>query len=451
MQRYRYAIEPKRPTSQSFMFATGIECSYPIITGKDGQSKRMDQMEITGHYKRWKEDFQLVKEFGLDFLRYGPPYYNVHIGPGRYDWSFVDETFGELRRLNIVPIADLCHFGVPDWIGDFQNSDWPKLFAEYARAFAERYPWVRFFTPMNEIYIAATFSAEFGWWNERKKSDAAFVNALKNLVRANLLAEEAISEVIPKALFIQSESSEYFHARLPKAQARANFLNQKRFLSLDLSYGHDVPGLIYEYLLDHGMTSDEYHWFMMNGAAIKPNCIMGTDYYLTNEHLVLGEDGEKEPAGEIFGYYVLARQYYERYHLPVMHTETNIKDDGKATTWLWKEWSNMLRLKQDGVPIIGFTWYSLIDQIDWDTALIGLNNRVNPVGLYDMDRKIREVGREYRELVSEWRGILPLENMCLEAVMGECPGGDESDGDGRVEGEADDEWRPVAPTMERNE
>ena len=29
-------------------------------------------------------------------------------------------------------IVDLCHFGVPDWIGNFQNSDWPKLFAEYA-------------------------------------------------------------------------------------------------------------------------------------------------------------------------------------------------------------------------------------------------------------------------------------------------------------------------------
>ena len=37
--------------------------------------------------------------------------------------------------------------------------------------------------------------------------------------------------------------------------------------------------------------------------------------------------------------------------------------------WLWKEWNCMLRLRQDGVPIVGFTWYSLTDQIDWDVAL----------------------------------------------------------------------------------
>jgi hypothetical protein len=27
----------------------------------------------------------------------------------------------------------------------------------------------------------------------------------------------------------------------------------------------------------------------------------------------------------------------------------------------------MVRLKQDGVPVVGFTWYSLTDQVDWST------------------------------------------------------------------------------------
>ena len=73
----------------------------------------------------------------------------------------------------------------------------------------------------------------------------------------------------------------------------------------------------------------------------------------------------------------------------------------------------MLRLKQDGVPIIGFTWYSLTDQIDWDTALREDNGNVNELGLYDLDRKIRPVGRAYQKLVSQWREILPVESVCL--------------------------------------
>ena len=32
-----------------------------------------------------------------------------------------------MEELDIQPILDLCHFGVPDWIGNFQNTD----FAEY--------------------------------------------------------------------------------------------------------------------------------------------------------------------------------------------------------------------------------------------------------------------------------------------------------------------------------
>src|SRR3954465_12017126 len=97
-----------------------------------------------------------------------------------------DLTFGELRRRNIIPIVDLCHFGVPDWIGDFQNPDFPELFAEYARAFAQRFPWVQLYTPVNEMFICAAFSAAFGWWNEQLTGDRAFVTALKHIVKANV-------------------------------------------------------------------------------------------------------------------------------------------------------------------------------------------------------------------------------------------------------------------------
>ena len=73
-----------------FMFATGMENSYPTIVLPDGRTKRVDEMEKTNHYQRWDEDFQLVKKLGIEFLRYGPPYYKTHIAPGKYDWSFSD-------------------------------------------------------------------------------------------------------------------------------------------------------------------------------------------------------------------------------------------------------------------------------------------------------------------------------------------------------------------------
>jgi beta-glucosidase/6-phospho-beta-glucosidase/beta-galactosidase len=417
-------------------------------------------MKLSGHYKHWRTDLSLVVEMGITHLRYGPPYYIAHAGPMKYNWDFADKTFTRLKELGVEPIVDLCHFGVPDWIGDFQNPEWPPLFADYAAAFAKRFPWVRLYTPVNEIFVCARFSAQLGWWNERLKSDRAFITALKHMARATILAEQAILRIRPDAVFIQSESSQYFHATTPDTQARAEFLNHKRFLSLDLCYGHDVNGLMHEYLLDNDLSREEYHWFLAHGSALRPHCVMGTDYYITNEYRVgsinpdpaagpvaspsdptvditdsrrsrrvaelAGEisggtrdrSGEEAtaPAGEIFGYYVICHQYFDRYRLPVMHTETNRKDTDAAPPWLWKEWSNILRLKHDGVPIIGFTWYSLIDQTDWDTALREDNHRINPLGLFNLHRNIQPVGEAYRHLIQQWRGKMPMSSLFRDVI-----------------------------------
>src|SRR4051794_24027382 len=238
-------------TAPLFMFATGIENSYPTI---DNGRLRVDEMRKCGHYTHWRTDFDLLEDLNVHTLRYGPPIHTTWLGQGRYDWEFSDLTFGELRRRNIIPIVDLCHFGVPDWIGNFQNPDFPQLFAGYARAFAERFPWLQLYTPVNEMYICALFSGRYGWWNEQLTTERGFVIALKHIAKANVLGMREILKVCPDALFIQSESSEYFHAVNPKAIKPAELLNEKRYLSLDLNYAHRVNSQMYEYLMDNGMT-----------------------------------------------------------------------------------------------------------------------------------------------------------------------------------------------------
>jgi beta-glucosidase len=392
------------------MFATGIENSIPTI---DNGRTRVDQMESCFHYERWREDFDLLEDLGIHYLRYGPPLHKSYLSPANYDWEFADISFAELKRRDITPIVDLCHFGVPDWIGDFQNPDFPQLFANYAAAFAERFPWVQLYTPVNEMFICAVFSAKYGWWNEQLTTDQSFVTALKHIVKANVLAMVEILKRRPDAIFIQSESSEYFHADSPAAIKPAEIMNSMRFLSLDLNYGRRVDSEMYEYLLDCGMTQEEYHFFLEH--RLKQHCILGNDYYCTNEHRV-HSDGRTEASGEVFGYSEITRQYYERYKLPVMHTETNMREGpegNEAVQWLWKEWANVLRIRNVGIPTVGFTWYSLTDQMDWDTALREKNNRVHPVGLYDLDRNIRPVGRAYKQLIQDWRDVLPASSLCL--------------------------------------
>ena len=85
--------------------------------------------------------------------------------------------------------------------------------------------------------------------------------------------------------------------------------------------------------------------------------------------------------------------------------------------WLWKQWANVLRVRNDGVPVVGFTWFSLTDQIDWIHALREQRGDVDPVGLYDLDRKIRPVGRAYAKLIADWRNVLPVQSLCLQVPV----------------------------------
>jgi hypothetical protein len=103
-----------------------------------------------------------------------------------------------------------------------------------------------------------------------------------------------------------------------------------------------------------------------------------------------------------------------------MHTETNRAEGpngDEAVDWLWKQWANVLRVRNDGIPIVGFTWYSLTDQVDWDIALREERGTVNPLGLYDLDRKIRPVGIAYKQLMQDWSEVLPTQSVCLRVPV----------------------------------
>jgi beta-glucosidase len=385
--------------STPFFFATGIENSYPTLA----TGARIDQMAKCGHYARWKEDFGLVRELGLNALRYGPAYYRTHVGPDRFDWDSCDEQMEYLRTSGIEVIADLCHFGVPSWLGGFQDAAFPVLFAQYAQAFARRYPWVRYYTPVNEIFICASFSAMLGWWNECETSEASFIWAIRNLCMAHELAVEAILAERPDAIFVQSESVEHFHANGKSATADAERLNAMKFLSLDLTLGHELAPGMAGMLNRHGVTSNDLSFFRERRAVGQR--WLGLDYYPSCEHRI-ASTGRRTVMRSRRGLRTLAGEYYARYGIPLFHCETN-RVPRFAEDWLVDQWEDMMELRRAGVPVYGFTWYSLTDQIDWQHALRFERNDLHPVGLYDLNRKIRPVGIAYRDLVKRWSHNLP--------------------------------------------
>lgn len=383
-----------------FIFATGIECSYPTVEG----GNRRDQLEETKHYQNWRTDFELCRDLGIRFLRYGLPYYRIHTGPHSYDWSWPDEVLPVARDMGLEIIADLCHFGVPDWVGGFTNTDWPELFVDYAEAFCKRYPWIRFYTPVNEIQICARFSGRYGWWNDQKADDTSFVRALITQCRSTLLSIERILQFRPDAVFIQSEAAEALYTEEDSRKEEVDFENQLRFFTFDFLYGHPVHPDVLMFLFDHGESRENYYGAIEYGQRLGRHCIMGMDFYKENERSIKS-DGSHEPIGPVLGWEAIGRTYFDRYKKPMLLSETNCRE--MPTRWLWNTWHALDALRAQGVPVVGFTWYSLQNQVDWDIQLREVKGTENQNGLYDLSRNANPVAEEYRRLI-KLRGDRPL-------------------------------------------
>src|SRR5678815_2914647 len=73
---------------------------------------------------------------------------------------------------------------------------------------------------------------------------------------------------------------------------------------------------------------------------------------------------ETEPEGD--GFKELIRHYYDRYKVPVMITETSaVGSDEVRQRWLKSSVSMIKDLRQEGVPVVGYTWFPLFTMIDW--------------------------------------------------------------------------------------
>src|SRR5215212_5063510 len=172
----------------------GFECTYARVGDED-----VDQLERSGH--AWRiEDLDELVELGVAAVRY--PVIWERTAPGRPEdaqWGWSDERLGRLRGLHIEPIVGLVHHGSGPRDTSLLDPAFPMRLATHARAVAERYPWVRYWTPINEPLTTARFSALYGHWYPHRRDDQSFLRALLNQCRAVALAMRAIREVQPAA------------------------------------------------------------------------------------------------------------------------------------------------------------------------------------------------------------------------------------------------------------
>ena len=211
----------------------GLECTVNRV----GDSY-FDQVKRTGHHERL-EDLDLFAGLGIKKLRY-PVLWERTEREGELDWAWTDERLERLRELGVTPIAGLVHHGSGPLHTSLIDPEFPEKLSNYARAVAERYPWIENYTPVNEPLTTARFSALYGHWYPHGKSDRLFACALLQQCRGIVLAMREIREVNPAARLIQTEDLGKTFST-PKMAYQAHFDNERRWLTFDLLCGRVGP------------------------------------------------------------------------------------------------------------------------------------------------------------------------------------------------------------------
>ncbi len=362
----------------------GIECSYNRV-----KDRYLDQLEYCGHYGRELHDIDAIAALGIRAMRY--PVIWERLQPSlntRIDWNTVAIPLQALRKKAITPIVGFVHHGSGPCHADLLSGSFATHLSQFAASFAREFPWVDYYTPVNEPLTTARFTSLYGLWYPHRTSDRAFAEALINEMKAVVLSMREIRKINPNAKLVQTEDLAKIHST-QRLRYQADFENHRRWLTWDLLCGmvdHQHP--LWEYLTNAGVSEDSLTFFQNNPCS--PD-IIGADYYATSErylderlelyprHTHGSNHHERYADVEAFrvrhnhpaGLSVLLKETWDRYHLPIAITEAHINCDfDNQIRWLAEIRNISTELcNHHGVDIRAVTAWALFGSYGWNTLL----------------------------------------------------------------------------------
>jgi dTDP-4-dehydrorhamnose reductase len=360
----------------------GIECTINRV----GDTYR-HQLEETGHIARL-EDLDLLAALGCAAIRYPVLWEQVAPDdPSVRDWCWHDARLARLNADGQRIIAGLVHHGSGPHYTNLLDPGFAAGLAVHAHAVAERYPFIRDWTPVNEPVTTARFSALYGHWYPHSRDERAFWLALLNQVDATRLAMRAVRQVNPEARLIQTDDLGRTYATAA-LRDQAGFDNVRRWMGWDLLCGMvDAKHDLWARLCDFGFQS------RLQAIADDP-CppdIIGINHYLTSDRfldhrrqLYPGARKEALPPGYVDleavrvldpappGLAGSIREAWERYGLPIAVTEVhNGSTREEQMRWMASAWDTAQAARAAGIDVSAVTSWALFGSQGWDTLLTG--------------------------------------------------------------------------------
>jgi dTDP-4-dehydrorhamnose reductase len=374
----------------------GVECTVNRVG-----NAYYNQLVRGGHAGRLS-DLDRIAGLGIRTLRY-PILWELNgteqdLGG---DWHWARERLSRLRELDILPIVGLVHHGSGPPHTSLTSEGFASGLATYARSVACEFPWVEWYTPVNEPLTTARFSGLYGHWYPHGRDNRTFARALINQCRATVMSMWAIREINPQAKLLQTDDlgTTYSTAAM---QYQADFDNERRWLGWDLlsgRVGRHHP--LRSFLIESDIAERELEWFCERPC---PPDMIGVNHYATSDRF-LDERLDRYPSNCWGGNTTMpyadieavrivdppqsswTRILYEtwkRYHLPLALSEVHLGcTREEQLRWFTEAWTAANDARQAGVDVVAMTAWALFGSFDWNTLLTRSTGHYEP-GVFDI-------------------------------------------------------------------
>jgi len=338
------ALKPFR----SFWMA-GFECSDQL----NHYGNRVNLLTETGHLIHIERDYELIASKGFHTVREGIQWSQVEKSPYRYDFSNVLLMIDAGKKAGIQQIWDICHFGFPDDLSPL-HPHFKQRFVNLCSAFVAFHrqyaPELQLIvTPINEVGFlswlggdhasTSPYARGMGWDVKYALADA-FIKGIKAMKlidpQIKIMTTEPLVNIVP------SNDADMENV-LQAAQQ-----HDEQYQSTDILTGRICPEL--------GGCPDLIDY-------------MGFNFYYNNQWVANDFTNlpwaNLEPDPRWKGLSVLLLEAYNRYHKPIVLSETSHPGEHRPN-WLELITKECVKAFELGIPLMGICLYPIIDRPDWD-------------------------------------------------------------------------------------
>ncbi len=304
------------------------------------------------HFRRYKEDFRIIKKLNLNAFRFGIEWSRVEPDQGVWDKSAIDHYHNyieEMKKMGIEPIVNLWHWTQPTWfddMGGFSKAKNIQHFLRFVTKISEEFgEELNFVLTVNEPNVYSSFSYLTGEWPPQQKNPINFARTFYNLARAHRGAYKIMKNMHP-------------HLQIGAAP----------------QYGNSLPKRPNHWLDKRVASSVDYFWnWWWTNRIINHVDFIGFNHYFTDYYQGFRKVNPSTPHSDL-GWYmepaaladVITRTWI-RYRKPILITENGLADaeDEHRQWWLEETMQALMVSQKAGVDLIGYLHWSLLDNFEW--------------------------------------------------------------------------------------